>query len=232
MTEAKTKSRFPRTGTLLFIGLALLISGGVLMVWLPYHRERRVIAEIERLGGGVETEVVRPFWIPDAVADEYLWVFEKVDAIEFRNKRFSDIGLEHLRGTTNLECLILKETQLTDAGLRDFRRMTNLNILDLSGSDVSDAGLEHLQGMTNLEYLDLYNTQVTGTGFRHLLVLKSLRNLGLERTQVGDAGLRDLRGMTNLELVLLNHTQVTEAGVESLQKALPGLRIVWMPSSP
>ncbi len=57
MTDSNPKSRLPRTGTLVLIGVVLLIGGGVLLVWLPYHWERKAIAEIERLGGRFETTV-------------------------------------------------------------------------------------------------------------------------------------------------------------------------------
>ncbi len=32
------------------MGLLLASAGGLLMVWLPYHREQKAIAAIERLG--------------------------------------------------------------------------------------------------------------------------------------------------------------------------------------
>ncbi len=83
MTDSAKKSRLPRTGTLVLIALVLLIGGGALMVWLPYHRNQRAMAEIEKLGGMTESEIVRPFWIPDAIDDEYLSVFERIDSLNY-----------------------------------------------------------------------------------------------------------------------------------------------------
>ena len=74
MTESSPQSRLTRTGTLVLIAVVLLIGGGALMVWVPYHREQQIIAGIERLGGKTKPEIVRPFWIPNTVDDEYLVV--------------------------------------------------------------------------------------------------------------------------------------------------------------
>ncbi len=43
MTDSAPKSRLPRTGTLVLIALVLLIGGGALMVWVPYHRNQSAL---------------------------------------------------------------------------------------------------------------------------------------------------------------------------------------------
>ncbi len=49
MTKTANKSRLPRTGTLVLLAVVLLVCGGALMVWVPYHRNQVVIAEVENL---------------------------------------------------------------------------------------------------------------------------------------------------------------------------------------
>ncbi|QDU44664.1 Leucine Rich repeats (2 copies) [Symmachiella dynata] len=168
MTDSAPKSRLPRTGTLVLIAVVLLISGGALMVWLPYHRNQTVIAEVRMLGGETQSQIIRPFWIPDAVDDEYLGAFERVLTVDLAGTQVSDAGLKHLQGLTKLYVLSLGTTHVSDVELEHFRELTNLYDLRLSNTQVSDAGLEHLQGLTNLEVLDLDNTRVTQAGIDKL----------------------------------------------------------------
>ena len=168
MTETAHKSRLPRTGTLVLIAVVLLIGGGAMMVWLPYHRNQQAIAEIERLGGKAVSEILRPFWMPNAVDDEYLTVFERVIEVDLIDTQISDAGLHHLRGLTNLEYLWLFETQVGDAGLMHLRGLTKLGYLSLDDTHVSDAGIEHLRGMIKLQSLYLNHTQVTKAGIEKL----------------------------------------------------------------
>ncbi len=205
MTNSTPKSRLPRTGTLVLIAVVLLIGGGALMVWLPYHQEQRAIAEIERHGGQFLSAVIRPAWIPSAVDVEYLEVFERVTEIYLYDTTVSNLGLEHLRGMTNLLGLALDNTQVGDGGLEHLRGLTNLEFLSLNDTQISNAGLEHLRGLTNLKFLILDNTQISGAGLSHL------------------------RGLANLRELSLHNTQVTRAGIEELQKALPDCEIYWTP---
>ncbi len=138
------------------------------MVWWPYHREQQVIAEIERLGGKTESEIVRPAWIPDAVDDEYLGVFARVFRVILDDTQINDAGLEHLHGPTNLTVLSLSNTQVSDAGFEHIQGLTKLELLSLDNTQISDAGLEHLRGLTNPTYLNLSNTRVTQVGIERL----------------------------------------------------------------
>jgi Leucine-rich repeat (LRR) protein len=205
MTDSTPKSRLPRTGTLVLIAVVLLIGGGGVMVWVPYHRNQVAIAEVEKLGGDTESEIVRPFLIPDAVDDEYLWLFKRVYQAD------------------------LSSNQVADAKLKLLRGLTNLKSLRIASNNVSDAGLKHLQGLTNLQSITLFDTQISDAGLQDLLGLTNLRYLRFYHCQISDAGLEHLQGLTKLEILDLDHTQVTQAGIEKLQKVLTDCEIQWTP---
>ncbi|QDT47966.1 Internalin-A precursor [Symmachiella dynata] len=205
MTEPTSKSRLPRTSIMLFFAVVLLIGGGVLMVWVPYHRNQTAIVEVARLGNRTESEIVRPFLIPDVVDDEYLWLFERVYQADLSSNQVADAKLKHLRG------------------------LTNLKSLRIASNKVSDAGLKHLQGLTNLQSITLFDTQISDAGLQDLQGLTNLRSLSFYHCQISDAGLEHLQGLTKLEILDLDNTQVTQAGIEKLQKALPDCRIIWTP---
>ncbi len=70
---------------------------------------------------------------------------------------------------------LLKDTQITDAGLAHLEGLTKLSGLFVSSTQVSDAGLAHLKRLTKLTSLGLRQTQVTDGGVNQLKqVLPSL----------------------------------------------------------
>jgi hypothetical protein len=72
--------------------------------------------------------------------------------------------------------------------------------LDLRESAVTDDGLKHLSGLTGLRGLDLERTRVTPAGLAHLAGLRTLRRLGLPGP-VSDAVLGALRRNRQLFLI-------------------------------
>lgn len=204
-TAETTKSRLPRTRTLVLIAVVLLIGGAMLSMWWPYHCNQSAMAEVEKHGGKTETVIIRPFWVPDVVHNDKLALFKKVKMISLNDTDVSDAELEHLTGLSNLEFLRLDNTQVGDEGLEYLGGLTKIQRLWLDNTQVGDAGVEQLRAMTQLEYL------------------------GLDNTHVGDAGLEHLRGLTNLQHLYLEETRVTETGINNLQNALPDCVIDWTP---
>jgi hypothetical protein len=160
-------------------------------------KERKVIAEIKKLGGKF------------TLANGF------VIKVNLANTAVTDAGLAHLKGLTNLQSLFLWGANVTDAGLEHLKGLTNLQSLNLSHTKITDAGLEHLKGLTNLQSLYLSNTQVTD----------DLQSPYLSNTKITDAGLEHLKGLTKLQWLHLGYTQVTDAGVEDLERALPNVHI-------
>ncbi len=138
-----------------------------------------------------------------------------------RDNQFTNAGLEHLDGLTNLTSLSLDNTKVTDAGLEHLKGLKDLEDLWLDNTKLSDAGLEHLKGLTKLELLYLRFTKITDAGLEHLNGLTNLEQLNLSATQVSDDGLVHLKGMGSLVYLNLRKTNVTDAGVKQLQEALP-----------
>ena len=95
--------------------------------------------------------------------------FRKVQIVDLRNTQVTDAGLAQLKRLTNLKTLGLSWTQVTDAGLVHLEELTGLESLGLSWTRVTDAGLVHLKELPNLDTLWLKNTRVTDAGLVHLL---------------------------------------------------------------
>jgi hypothetical protein len=115
----------------------------------------------------------------------------------------------------------LSNTKITDARLEHLKGLTSLNQLVLNGTQITNAGLEHLKGLTSLTNLGLEDTQVTDAGLEHLKDLNSLNTLHLSQAQITGAGLEHLKGLTSLNELNLTDTQITDAGLSELKAALP-----------
>jgi len=87
--------------------------------------------------------------------------------------------------------LDLRDTQVTDAGLRELGSLKNLTYIDLTRAKVTDKGLKDLVGFKNLTSLHLFGTMVTEAGLKELAGLKNLTTLQL--SHVTDSHLRVLR---------------------------------------
>jgi hypothetical protein len=121
--------------------------------------------------------------------------------------------------------LDLRETKVTDAGLKDLAGLQSLQVLRLSFTPVTDAGLKELAGLKSLQVLSLHSTSVTDAGLKELAGFKSLQAMDLGGTKVTDEGLKELARLKSLDSLYLRDTKVTDAGVKELRQSLPGCRI-------
>jgi hypothetical protein len=160
--------------------LMLLVSLG--MSWYAVmakraREQREAVEEIRKQGGAAryDYEVQEsgpgdppvPAWLRSLLGVDF---FATVVDVESWNSPFTDSGMEHLKGLTRLQTLILCQwqTKLTDAGLKHLERMTELQKLYLQATQVSDAGLEHLRGLTKLQELSIRYPLVTHKGLGRL----------------------------------------------------------------
>ena len=161
---------------------------------------------------------------PDPITDDTLkkfWGKNKCGVLDLRDTQITDSGLRYLRRFPELYHLFLGHTRVTDAGLAHLKTNPNLQYLQLAQTLVGDPGLKNLAGM-KLDSIDLTGTQVTDAGMTHLQTLPKLISLSVVQTNIGDQGLENLAGM-KLRWLDLSDTQVTDAGMACL-KALPNLQ--------
>ena len=203
----RPRFRLPHWGWFLLATVALVIGIVALSVWLPWHREQRVIKEFHRIGGWdwwAETQTGGPEWMRQVFSEDRIKSFKVFERV---------VGVE------------LQGTEINDADIAQLSGLTNLKYLHLDGTAVTDAGLANLAALVNLDTLSLDDTKVTDVGLAHMTKLANLEALSLEATEVTDAGLAQLRGLTKLRVVYVTGTSVTEKGIEELKAALPGCEI-------
>ena len=144
-----------------------------------------------------------------------------------------DASLECVAGRGDIVSLNLRDTQISDDGLRHLSSLRGLRRLHLERTGVGDAGLKHLAGLGKLEYLNLYETKITDAGLESLAALKGLRKLFVWQTGVTDEGCRRLEkalpGLTITGGVDLEQI-AAEAAKKAAQPAEPRVDLKWHPA--
>ena len=70
--------------------------------------------------------------------------------------------------SVDVHTVLLSETPVTDVGIEHLRGLTQLCELALANTRITDAGLKHLHGLAQLQWLVLHNTAVTDAGVTEL----------------------------------------------------------------
>ena len=117
----------------------------------------------------------------------------------------TDAGLEGLRPLTNLQRLILNDS---DVGGRVLERLTELPLrrtvtsLGLRGLPIDDSDLAFLYRFSQLYKIDLSGTKVTDEGLKHFVGTR-VRMIDAEKTRVSPEGAARLReAMPEVEIAL------------------------------
>jgi len=145
--------------------------------------------------------------------------FHKLATLDLCGTGIGDVGLIHLKGSS-VGYLDLRETAVTEEGLKALKGLPQLVTLLLSGKQIGDTGLEKLAGLP-IQYLIVRDSGVTDQGIKSLRGLPKLISVDLTNSQITDHGLQDLKTMTNLTEIQLGQTATTEEGRMELRKALP-----------
>ena len=188
---------------------------------------RRLIAEVKTLGG----EVRRLGQAPG-----FLRLFGGADSFHIRvnGTRFGDDDLARL--VQNYGKLIwgldIRNTNVTDEGLRHLTGLSSLEQLvlgndDLSGSrgieriqpptsPITDAGLVHLRDLPRLMSLNVSGLPITDAGLASIDDLPNLGALYLSRTKVHGQNLGKLKWLPKLAILYLDKSEVTEKALSQL----------------
>lgn len=132
----------------------------------------------------------------------------RIWGLDLRNTKVTDEGLRHLRGMSNLQQLVL--------GNDDLRRFPDIH---RPTSPISDAGLVHLRELPQLMNLNLSGLPITDAGLAAMGDLPNLGGLYLSRTKVQGLNLGRLKSLPKLAALYLDGSQVTDRGLSRLAGA-------------
>ena len=141
---------------------------GVLLaaIWAGHEysqiqRRARAVAMIDKCGGTVIYDYQwspSKAWLPNAVPPGPKWLRQllgdkfRANAVEVqlfagpkkRPEVFTDAEAKQLSVLTEVQWLVLMDTNLTDAGLKHLSSLKKLERLDLEGTPVTEAGVQKL----------------------------------------------------------------------------------------
>ena len=141
------------------------------------------------------------------------------DVIEFEDRH-----LPPLQALSNLNALMLEDTQVTDHGMEIIGQWKRLRLVavytDKQSRRITDRGLAALSGLTELEDLCLRGMQITDAASHHLRCFPRLKELDLSATEITDAALADISQLKELRELSLNDTRVTDEGMKSIAKLI------------
>lgn len=208
--------------------VVLVAVSATLAVWVSVvvfgaYRQHSAAIAIWRLGGYVQRRFERagdrpvlPRWYRTLVGEDFM---NPVVVVRLAGSAATDEDLISVGKLTHLEMLDLRDTRITDCGLRHLRRLEGVEVLILAGTAVSDRGLVHLQGMPRLKVLCLEETRITNQGLAELKNFPVLGWLNLSATGITDAGLRTLADYPALEVLIVDRCRVSQGAVAELRSA-------------
>jgi internalin A len=185
-----------------------------------YFSERRAMAALHKLAYMSCRKADVPSTLRTRVGEEF---FQTCHTACFSGKTTADrlLNLRHLRHVATLRL----PGAMNDELMAGLSRLSDLQELMLAQSQVTDAGLAHLEGLPKLHRLALQQARVGDAGLAHLKSLHSLKELDLTGTKISDKCVVHLKGLTQLKELTLEDTAVTKAAVKELRKALPACHV-------
>ena len=137
----------------------------------------------------------------------------------------AESDLQAIGRCTELESLVLGESQIGDAQLQGLASLHRLNELDLSGNPISAQGIRVLAALPLLEDLNVGHTSVDGEAIAVLRRFNRLARLNLYGAKLGDKDVEELGKLTAVEDLELGGTNITKEGFERLHRLLPNCRV-------
>jgi hypothetical protein len=212
--------------------MTMLTLGAIVIIqWRDYQRLKRLVRDVESVGGEVFVENITPGWLPPMVFLDRPRVLQLL----YTSQPIDDSWLQQLRGFNTVQSLGVGGRGITDEGLRDVdlplialnvasTRVTGRNLgqfrdlesLNARNSEFDDEGLAALKDLPKLTALLLDNTKITDVGLAHLGQIDRLEHLSLTGTTISDKGLRHLRNLKGLKYLDLTATHLTDEGLEVL----------------
>ncbi len=135
---------------------------------------RAAIRAIDELGGTYGVRIEGPQWMRDLVKDDKYFYHPVRISFGPHNQGYSPERpftdheltrvIDHIKLFSRFNFLDLFESNITDRGLTELRRLPGLEILRLNGTKITDAGIEYLTPLTSLQSIDLTGTLVTRSG--------------------------------------------------------------------
>jgi hypothetical protein len=127
-----------------------------------------------------------------------------------------DATLRRAGRLSSLRQIVVRQGNVSSAGLQYLNSLRHLTHLDLATAQVKDLSGLDSSAIGNLQELVLDDTPATDDSLVPLARFTSLESISLNSTAVSDRGIQQLTALENLRFISLQGTGVTDAGLERL----------------
>lgn len=144
-----------------------------------------------------------------------------------------DEGIKFLTKLTQLKTLVLRNPEITDAGMKHIAEFINLSELHISyrgfvlspapKTKITSAGLTELSRMEKLSELSIDNMMVTDEGMKELSKLRRLEELALHNQTLTIEGYKAIANMETLTALYLNNSDQMQYGKGACDSGLKHL---------
>ena len=146
------------------------------------------------------------------------------------NTSITGSSFHKLSAAKNLKKLVLNGSAFDDRNMSALAAaFPNLEVLILRDTSISDASLKELIRCP-LTFVRLENTAIGDQGVRYLAEIPTLTFVGLANTKVSDACLAELAKLLNLKTVTLVGNQLSAEAIEEFKKLRPKIKLDWEPT--
>jgi hypothetical protein len=156
--------------TLLILMTALAVWFGLYTKRL--HDRRSAILALEQMDASLGVATGGPVWLRPLLRDErYFWEVSGVFFNESRQLKDDELQkvMELLKDFNDITNVKLAGSQVTDAGLANLRvRSDTLRVLDIRNTAISDDGVRNLIAITALRDIHIQGSAITDAGVSKL----------------------------------------------------------------
>jgi hypothetical protein len=133
-----------RPGWLLASGVFMVLFVALLIAAVRWNRQQRLIADIEAVGGQVETTPVGPAWLRSALGEDHMRGWDRIVGINLADCDVDDRWLQRILYLQDLEWIDLTATGVSERGLARVAELSALKQLYIEETAVSDEALADL----------------------------------------------------------------------------------------
>jgi hypothetical protein len=167
--------------------------------------------------------------------DACLECFSTITQLEqliISDSNITDLGLEHLGRLENLRKVNLNLTSITGSGFARFKPLPNLRFLRITGECLNDQGMANIVKMApSITELFVGEAKLTDFAVNEILKLKQLQMLEISGTEISEDGLKRLVDNLNLKELQVSRA-ISQSTLDYLGKKLPGGRLKLYPHAP
>lgn len=128
-------------------------------------------------------------------------------------------GLGSLKGAQKLESLLVSGHPVTDECIEHLTKVKSLQQLTLRDTKITDAGIRLLEAHPGLQEIEITHSPLRGGGLSNLAELPALTRLTLNGIGFTDAALDRLRG-TKLTGLIVQNTPTSDRGLAAIGEIL------------